>query len=460
MRLTLVGLFAFAATSGAAEGATFDPLNTFGGGDGWRAPLELLPGDAPDADGNDAVPGSYDFLFDNFDSSRANLERGIAFNPKTGNLLLLSRFGGIDAVKGLRILDGATGVDKGFLDFNSSVVSGGTFLRNMIAVADDGAIFMANLTTNATNSPFNIYRWANEAATAPTLVYSGTPLAGARMGDTFDAIGSGADTRLVAGYGATPAVAGNNSFAVFDTDDGLNFTATHVNVTGPAAGDFRLGITFVDPNTVIGKQGANTRKVQVSGSSGTLLETFALDGAELRAMDFAVVDGRPLLAVMEASASQEAIARARMFVYDISDTTRPLAEWKVGENSALPAGTIQQANVNGTGQVRFGAIDGRTAIIYGLSSNNGIQAFKLTLTPPPQPEPGDFNGDGAVDAADLTLWEAGFGATYDGGDLLEWQQNFGLAPAAGATVVAIPEPVGGMLAAAALAALAGTRRRW
>lgn len=38
-----------------------------------------------------------------------------------------------------------------------------------------------------------------------------------------------------------------------------------------------------------------------------------------------------------------------------------------------------------------------------------------------QPAPGDFNGDGEADAADLALWEADYGDQYDGLDFLAWQ---------------------------------------
>ncbi len=463
----LVGLCASSATA-----ATLNPLATFGGGDGWRAPAELLAGDVASADTN--TDGFYDFLWDIADGiGTPNLERGIAYNPTTNNLLLLSRFGNPDTVKGLRVLDGTTGVDKGFVDFNNTNVTGGTFTRNMIGVADDGAIYMANLTTNATTSPFKIYRWDNEAAASPTLAYSGAPLAGARLGDTFDVIGSGTNTRLVAGYGNSPVVAGNNSFAIFDTTDGLNFTATHVSVASdpPAAGDFRLGITFQDEDTVIGKQGEFGRIVDVSGSTGTLVDSFDSDGSTLRPMDFAIIDGRPILAIMEASAAQDPIARARLFIYDMSDLSLPLADRKIGEASLLPTGTIQKPNVNGTGQVKFGPINGRTAIIYGLSTNNGIQAFELTIDPVVT-DNADFDGDGDVDGKDFIAWQRGFGisdgsaqlsdgdATGDGNvndaDLVVWQTQYG-APL-NAAVVAVPEPATAWLAACGVICIWTSRR--
>ena len=54
--------------------------------------------------------------------------------------------------------------------------------------------------------------------------------------------------------------------------------------------------------------------------------------------------------------------------------------------------------------------------------------------------PGDFDGSGTVDDADLAVWEAGFGQPggYTGTDFLVWQQNLGMsAPLGGAA--AVPE---------------------
>lgn len=72
-----------------------------------------------------------------------------------------------------------------------------------------------------------------------------------------------------------------------------------------------------------------------------------------------------------------------------------------------------------------------------------------------QPGPGDFNGDGTVDAADLndpTLgWRARYGSDLDGNAFLEWQRNLDAAPTA-ATLASAPEPgtLTLVLAAAAL----------
>ena len=89
---------------------------------------------------------------------------------------------------------------------------------------------------------------------------------------------------------------------------------------------------------------------------------------------------------------------------------------------------------------------------------------------------GDFNGDGQVDDADLTVWQQGFGTTYDGGDFLIWQRNFGSAVgpvgeivtgiarydgsfAAVAATTAIPEPTSAAIVLIGVLAIGAWRRR-
>lgn len=54
------------------------------------------------------------------------------------------------------------------------------------------------------------------------------------------------------------------------------------------------------------------------------------------------------------------------------------------------------------------------------------------------PSPGDFDGDGDVDGADLLVWQRGFGTTYSASDLASWKSQFGSATSVAASV---PEPL-------------------
>jgi hypothetical protein len=79
---------------------------------------------------------------------------------------------------------------------------------------------------------------------------------------------------------------------------------------------------------------------------------------------------------------------------------------------------------------------------------------------------GDFNGDGKIDAADLALWQAGFGnldaeladgdadgdQDVDGSDFLVWQRRLGSTATSSSANAAIPEPSSVLLAAFVIAA--------
>lgn len=481
--IAVVGVVGVAA--GAASAATLTPILNFGGGDGWRAPFEVIAGDAegttaPHPTTTDPI---YRFLgnglaagVDPANSVNAgNLERGMAYNPASGNLLVVSR----NAPGGgnIRILNGTTGADIGLL--NQTDVTGGNFSMNMIGVADDGAIYLSNLSTNLTSSAYKIYRWENEQA-VPTVVYNSTGsdvLAGARLGDSFDVFGSGANTQMVAGYGVSTTIAGTNGFVKFATTDGLSFTSSNVAIAPavdplvtPASGEFQYGVTFQDSDTIIGKSRANPATVvDVNGTTGTVVDQQSTDGIAMRLLDFAVVDGKPLLATLEASGGTTP-SKPRVMIYDMSNPALPLAERKIAEASALPAAL--GPNANAAGQIKFGAINGKTATLYAMSTNNGIQAFTLSLETPVTDD-ADFNGDGVIDGADFLTWQTGFGlsgqtdkstgdADGDGNvndaDLAIWNTQFGTTTPPAAVGV-VPEPAALSLAAVGLAGLAAVRRR-
>jgi autotransporter-associated beta strand protein len=82
---------------------------------------------------------------------------------------------------------------------------------------------------------------------------------------------------------------------------------------------------------------------------------------------------------------------------------------------------------------------------------------------------GDFDNDGDVDGDDLVVWQGDYGTGIagdadedgdtDGRDFLIWQQNYTGSGMLSAETIAVPEPTGFMLLAAATLAMVVNRRR-
>lgn len=327
-RTSLALLAALSAPAVTLAQVTLAPLSTFGGGDGWLSPGE----------------GGYTFL------GTGNLERGLAFG--NDHLYLVSRAGG----NNVRILNSATGSDLGGL--NVTGITGGTFAVNMAGVGSDGAIYVGNLTTSA-GSAFKVYRWSDESA-APTVAYElnpGLP----RIGDSFAVTGSGAGTVIVA------SGTGSSGFAAYS-----NGTGSAVTVPGTAAGDYRLSLSLIDSNSLVGTQGGSWKFTDFSGATGTLLNSAATTSASERLVAYSVVGGFPLLATTDTVSS---LVR----IYDVSNPASPQLLASANNTS----GTLA-ANGNGTGSMAWGNINGNTATLYAMSANQGIQAFTVTVVPEPQ----------------------------------------------------------------------------
>ncbi len=90
---------------------------------------------------------------------------------------------------------------------------------------------------------------------------------------------------------------------------------------------------------------------------------------------------------------------------------------------------------------------------YGDWSAYSTPTYFLTA------HPGDFNHDGAVNAADYLVWRKGMGTTYTQSDYNTWRQNFGVSLAGGTDLVGaeVPEPATFVLMTLALTAAAAAR---
>ncbi|MGL4513436.1 MAG: PEP-CTERM sorting domain-containing protein [Lacipirellulaceae bacterium] len=368
MRLRLTSLLASVALAlSMPADAALVSLGTFGNGDGWRAPNEIVTGDTAGT----ATGSNYNYL------QVGNLERGMAYNPSTGKLVLVSRN---SAGNGIRLLDGATGADVGFLSQNlsgnPSVVTGGTFASNSVGVAASGEVYVANLVSPAT-AAYKVYRWSTEAQGAPDVVFNavvggwgaGTP----RLGDNIDVVGSGASTKIVAG------ASGVIGYAILDNLGVGTTTATAVPSfvpAGPAAGDFRIGVTFgATANDVIGKQTGGTpvaapvRVTTYSGAAGAAAAVWTLTTGGEAALDYATIDGTPYLASVDANSS---IVR----VYSLA-----LGGPVLHASFTSTSGTLS-GNGNSAGSIKWGAISPGQATLYAMSTNQGIQALVFTVPEP------------------------------------------------------------------------------
>lgn len=362
---SLLAFAAIATCSTLSFGAiTLSPMTSFGGGDGWRAPSEVLAGDSTGA--------AYPYL------GTGSLERGLDYNPVTGNLILVSRS---TAGNGIRILNGTTGVDTGALNQGTGIISGGTFATNAVGVADDGAIYVGNLAANTNANGLKIYKWDNEGVAAPSTLVPATTITATgttnpRLGDSLDVVGGGSSTRIAAGFSAT------NGYAVYDSTGALSAVTP---IVGAQTGEYRLGITFVGADQVWGKQtgasaaAAPVRRTSYSGSTGTNIGTSTLLSGGEMAMDYletSVLDASntavplALLATLDANSS---VVR----IYNVNTPGSPALLASLTTTS----GTLS-ANGNAAGNIAFGSVNGNAITLYAMSSNQGIQALTLTVPEP------------------------------------------------------------------------------
>src|ERR1035438_1851133 len=158
-----------------------------------------------------------------------DVNRGLAYSSLSNVVFVCN--------KGTPAIDGFDALTGNLLGSASTTgVAGGTFLLDQVAVADDGFLYSANLTTTLGTSAYNLYQWTNWT-TAPTQVFSGDPsggtLAGLRMGDNMAVQGSGTSTVILVPVESSTRATTN--VVLFSTTDGVTFTPTVVAISGVPA---------------------------------------------------------------------------------------------------------------------------------------------------------------------------------------------------------------------------------
>ncbi|HWQ92223.1 MAG TPA: DUF4623 domain-containing protein, partial [Clostridia bacterium] len=337
-------------------------------------------------------------------------ERGMAYNPATHRVLVVNRI-----TPRVYVLDAESGDD--LHELNMAGVTGGTYPLLMIGVADDGAVYAGNLTTDGATTAFKLYRWANDdPGTAPTVVFSGDPSPGnnQRWGDTLDVRRAGSATQVLLG-----SRSGTN-VAIFTTANGA-FTPTEIKVPSAPAGAWGLGIAFGQGDTFWAKAtGTALRQFgfNLNTGLGTLLRTHGDAEIPNSVGPIGVSTVFNLLAGIHVASANH----LRLFDLSAQDGTLPFV-------SSMPFPSDNDNSGTGTGAVDFGQDR-----VYALDANNGLMALQLGFPIPPQ-MPVAFNPLQVMANGMVRLnWTGTPGFTYvvqSSTDLLDWRD-----------VAAVPSPTG------------------
>jgi hypothetical protein len=335
---------------------TLSPLVTFGS-NGWLA------------------PGSNPYV------TTSNTERGMGWNPVTKNLVLPSRNGG----NFVAIINGTTGAVVKTMD--TTGISGGTLAMMGAGVSDDGAIYVPNLQSGSSAvSPFKVYKWLSESDTsAPSIAFSQvlpvTTTGGWRFGDAFAVYGSGTTLKFASAgstTGTSSSLANNGNFMIGSLD-GSNTSTIYRAIPGTltASNDYRLSLAFVDADTIIGNQGTSAKftdfvAATTLSSTGAIITGSVALGVADRPLDYTVLNGQALMAVVNTNSS----------LISIYDVTNPAAATLLTTGSTV-SGALS-ANGNATGGLYWGEVLSPTSqVLYAMSTNQGIQAMVFQAVPEP-----------------------------------------------------------------------------
>ncbi|MBI3869871.1 MAG: DUF4623 domain-containing protein [Verrucomicrobia bacterium] len=129
-----------------------------------------------------------------FSASLSRVE--VAWNPVSKNLLFL----GTPPVNAITVVNADSGAPLRALALAGELTGPAAVALQSVGIAEDGAIYACSLTSDGTQSPLRIYRWASDAiGVTPQIVFNGDPGAGAaeRWGDSMAVRGVGAQTEIL-----------------------------------------------------------------------------------------------------------------------------------------------------------------------------------------------------------------------------------------------------------------------
>lgn len=296
--------------------------------------------------------------------------RGMAYGSVDGN----NRVYAADRANStIRVMDAATGADVTLTTaFDLSGVSGGTFALNQVEVSDDGAIFLSNLTTDASTNPFHLYWWTSEGG-AYSDSLSITTSTAQRLGDKFTVVGSLTDNTIEVWVPAATTDPGI-VYVLTTSDQGATWNTETITLSGSlvAVGSSSdvapLGLGRTSDFYIGGNSSAPARY----SSSGEYVTGSVLASASRNGMQAFTYDSKDHLAVYtyRPDGASGGSKTGQVYVYDISDAANPTI---VAESPLLGDDTDTFSSIHGEAKVSLNE-DG-TYNVYALGGVNGLAAF-------------------------------------------------------------------------------------
>ncbi|MGE5402134.1 MAG: T9SS type A sorting domain-containing protein [Ignavibacteriales bacterium] len=288
-----------------------------------------------------------------------NTERGMGYGRINGEdkLFIVSRAGGPKIV----VLDAFTGDSIGVISKPATDV--GYFPLNVVGVSEDGEIYAANMTLDASTSPFTVYRW-NATDTAKAVISYKAAAAGSRMGDAFNVYGKASDNTLTIFCG----IKDQGKLVKFTTsDNGKTFTPAIINLDGAAFSSL--------PNVALPKDGTFYFKCYSKplihySADGKVLDTVKAANSSITNIKYFEMNNRKYIAGYLPFAGQTGASEN----VNLIDVTVPSKSFIAAVTPSL--GKV--SNLNGTGGVEVlkYAKDGKDiTVFFVMGSNNGIAAY-------------------------------------------------------------------------------------
>ncbi len=309
------------------------------------------------------------------DPSSTPMQRYFAYNALSNQVLIVSRTNTatLASTGMVYVVNASTGADLYEMNADSSVISGGVsgIGISSIDVADDGAVYAANISDANTAVNFNLYRWDNsDASTAPVKLYEGDPygLGIERYGDSLAVRGAGVNTEVLLDdskglYGVIMRPTDSSMTAFYPAP----FTNYIGGLTGGRTVLFGDGNTFWEKHRGGALNHANYDLAAFGSSPVTNYNNFP---STLGVCGF----NFSLNLLCGINFKDTAGMPDTLDLFDISDPSLPvyLASYDFPTN--------YQANQNRCGRVIFAGDR-----VFALDANNGFLAFtvvpRLTLTP-------------------------------------------------------------------------------